>query len=419
MMMRSAVVLASLSLKIALTAFAVTAQAAPDKTILEASNREQSDLVETLKRLVMIESGSGDAAGLAAMAEFLEPRLRALGFKTRRIKSPADVRADIVVGTLTGTGHQKLMLMAHMDTVYQTGILRTQPYKIEGNRMYGPGIADDKGGIAVILHALKILADAGWTDYATLTVLFNPDEETGSRGSGDVISELAHQADTVLSFEPTGTSSTGAWLLLGTAAYASVRMEVKGRASHAGNTPQDGRNALIELAHQLLQTRDVANDIPGAQLNWTNAVSDKAFNQIPDLAVAIADARITKPGAERTLQAALQAKVESAKLVPDTQTSVTVTIIRPGFRANDAGYAVANLAKRIYAEVHGGPFWIVPMAKGATDAGYASRSGKAAVVECFGLPGAGYHAKDEYIQIDAIPRHLYLMARLLMELGKQ
>ncbi|MBA1993681.1 M20/M25/M40 family metallo-hydrolase, partial [Escherichia coli] len=89
--------------------------------------------------------------------------------------------------------------IAHLDTVYEHGILDTQPYKVDGNRIYGPGIADDKGGIAVILHSLKILQDTGWRDYAKLTVSFNPDEEVGSIGSGEIISELADQHDVVLS----------------------------------------------------------------------------------------------------------------------------------------------------------------------------------------------------------------------------
>jgi len=393
--------------------------AKPDAKLLDAANSEQSALIETLKSLVMIESGSDDAVGLATIADFLYSRLQTLGFTIEREKSSTEVGAETLVGTMTGSGRQKIMLMAHMDTIYDTGILQTQPYQIDGNKMYGPGIADAKGGIALILHALKILADTGWTDYAELTVLFNPDEETGSRGSGEIISKMADQSDTVLSFEPTGTSASGVWLLLGTASYASVRMEVTGRGSHAGSAPETGRNAIIELAHQLLQTQDVAKNITGAQLNWTNIVSDQAINQIPDLAIAIGDGRITVPGAEKELRVALQAKVNESKLVPNTQTNVAVDIIRPGFVATSAGYQVAELARTIYKEIHGGGFWLVPMTKGATDAGYAGRSRKAAVVESLGLPGADYHASNEYIEIDAIPRHLYLVTRLLTELGQQ
>ena len=86
------------------------------------------------------------------------------------------------------------MLIAHMDTVYAKGILATEPYRQDGNKLYGPGIADDKGGIAVILHSLAILRDAGWKDYARLTVLFNPDEEIGSIGSGELIAALGADA---------------------------------------------------------------------------------------------------------------------------------------------------------------------------------------------------------------------------------
>ena len=187
-----------------------TASAAPDAKLLAAANAQQPAVIETLKSLVTIETGSGDVDGLARMATLLDDRLKALGFKTERRKAYAGAGADIVIGTLKGSGKRNIMLQGHMDTVYLPGILQSQPYKVEGNKVYGPGIADDKGGLAVILHSLKILNDAGWKDYNTLTVLINPDEEVGSVGSADVISALADQHDTVLSFEPTElTSSSG------------------------------------------------------------------------------------------------------------------------------------------------------------------------------------------------------------------
>lgn len=151
------------------------------------------------------------------------------------------------------------------------------------------GIADDKGGLAVMMASLKILADAGWRDYDTITVLMNPDEEVGSVGSGELIATLADQHDTVLSFEPTAAKSVakGESLLLGAAGIAQATLEVKGRASHAGAAPELGRNALYELSYQLLQTRDVAKDIPGVALNWTVARATGPINQITEKAQAI------------------------------------------------------------------------------------------------------------------------------------
>jgi glutamate carboxypeptidase len=144
--------------------------AAPDEKLKAAAEATQPALIETLHEMVLIESGSGDVEGLAKMADFTEARLKALGATTERRKTTSGAGADMVIGSFTGTGTRKLMLIGHMDTVYQKGILATQPWRVDGNRIYGPGIADDKGGLAVILHALKILGDAGWRDYAKLTV---------------------------------------------------------------------------------------------------------------------------------------------------------------------------------------------------------------------------------------------------------
>jgi glutamate carboxypeptidase len=194
-------------------------------------------------------------------------------------------------------------------------------------------------------------------------------------------------------------------------------MEVKGRASHAGAAPELGRNAIIEIAHQMLQTKDIAKEIPGTQLNWTNVISNKATNQIPELATARADVRMTKPGAEKPLDTALQAKIASSKLVPDTETTVKLVVGRPAFIAGEPGKALAARAQAIYRELDR-DLALVPMTGAATDAALAARSGKATVVESFGLAGFGYHARDEYIEIDSIVPRLYLFTRLLTELAR-
>lgn len=179
------------------------AHAAPDTALQAAAEQAVPALIETLHDMVLIESGSADVEGLARMADFTEARLKALGFATERRKTTKGAGADIVIATREGPGTKKLMLIGHMDTVYPKGILATEPYKPDGNRIYGPGIADDKSGLAVVLHALKILDQAGWRDYARLTVMFNPDEEVGSIGSGELIATTANQHDVVLSCEPT------------------------------------------------------------------------------------------------------------------------------------------------------------------------------------------------------------------------
>ncbi len=395
------------------------AHAATDMALKTAAENAQTEFIESLRQMVMIESGSGDLKGLAQMANWVESRLKALGFATERHKTTAGAGADIVVGKLQGTGQKKYMLQAHMDTVYQTGILSTQGYKVDGNRIYGPGIADDKGGIAVILHSLNLLKDRGWKDYAQITVLFNPDEEVGSIGSGERISQLADQHDVVLSCEPTAAKAVAKneAVLLGASGATRMDMQVTGRTSHAGAAPDAGRNALVELSHLIVQTRDAHKSIPGVQLNWTVSQAGTVRNQIPDKALASADVRTSLPGAAEKLQATLQNMVNTQKLIPETETRITLLGGRPPYQGGAKAKALAEKAQAIYQELDR-KLDIIPMTGGATDAAFAARSDKAAVIESFGLAGWGYHAKDEYIEVDSIVPRLYLMSRMLMELSK-
>ena len=144
-------------------------QPAADVVLLQAGRRAEPEVIETLRQLVLIESGSQHLPGLLQMADTVESRLKALGFATQRHKATTGVGADSVLGTLQGQGTQKILLMAHLDTVYPVGTLKAQPFKREGQRLYGPGIADDKGGVATILHGLKILADLGWRNKQWMT----------------------------------------------------------------------------------------------------------------------------------------------------------------------------------------------------------------------------------------------------------
>ncbi len=393
--------------------------ASPDSALFDAARAAQPAVVQSLKDMVSIESGSANIQGLTRMADYTSQRLQAVGAKVERLPMSTSA-APMVKATLTGTGKRRIMLIGHMDTVYPAGILSSQPIREDGNRLYGPGIADDKGGLAVILHSLEILKAQGWKDYAQITVLLNPDEEIGSGGSGETIAALAAQHDVVLSCEPNVAKSIAKSesLLLAAAGTATATMQVKGRSSHAGAAPELGRNALLELAYQMQQTRDLAQTVPGSQLNWTQAKTTGPLNQIPETASAIGDVRVTVSGAAQKLQAALQEKVGTAHLIPDTQTTVAMEEGRPAYVADARSKELAARAQKIYAEMDGRSLILIPGTGGGTDAGFAGRSGKAVVLESFGLSGFGYHARDEYVELDSIVPRLYLMTRLLQEIGK-
>ena len=181
-------------------AFAVAAQAAPQEPLWSMVKKEKPAAVDTLRDLVNIESGSRDKPGLDRLAALLGERLAALGGKVefyepnaadtyRLYDTPKDI-GKVVIARFAGSGTRRIMLLAHMDTVYAQGTLAKRPYRVEGSRAFGPGIADDKGGIAMILHALALLRALDFHDYATLTVVINGDEEISSPGARKLIQSM-------------------------------------------------------------------------------------------------------------------------------------------------------------------------------------------------------------------------------------
>ena len=143
---------------------------AADDALLAAARAAQPAVIDTLREMVAIESGTMDAAGLTRMADDVERRLKALGASVERRKTTAG-QSDVLIGRFDGNGKRRLMLLGHLDTVYWPGTITSQPYKQDGNRLYGPGIADDKGGIAVILHALRLMKARGYDEDTAYNAL--------------------------------------------------------------------------------------------------------------------------------------------------------------------------------------------------------------------------------------------------------
>src|SRR5262249_22659461 len=155
-------------------------------------------------------------------------------------------------------------------------------FRIDGSRAYGLGIADDKHGIAVILHTLAILKAMNFHDYGLITVLINGDEEVSSPGARATLTRLGGEHDVVVSCH--GARVESDLLSLTTAGIGAVVLNVQGRASQAGAAPERGRNALYELAHQILQMRDLSEPAAGLKMNWTVASAGTNRNVIPAIA---------------------------------------------------------------------------------------------------------------------------------------
>ena len=409
-------------LLLALVVGGVRLEAQVGDAVLAQVRAERAPLIETMRELVAIESGSADPEGLARIADVIGDRLRALGGAVER-EPPSDIYqmgdtpdtiGDMVLARFQGTGTRRILLLAHMDTVYQRGMLAEQPFRIDGDRAYGLGIADDKHGIAVILHVLSILRQLDVDDYGTITVLINADEEVSSPGSRALITRLGGEHDVVFSCEGAGASDR---LALTTAGIGSVRLRVQGRAAHAGAAPDEGRNALYELAHQIMQTRDLSNETTGIKMNWTVASAGARRNVIPDDARATADVRVLTVADYELIEEQVRHRLRN-QLIPDTRVTMEFERRRPPLEATAASHALARHAQAIYQGI-GRTLGVTEEASGGgTDAAFAALETAAPVIEGLGLQGFGAHSSAaEYVDLRSIEPRLYLLTRLIMDVA--
>ncbi len=406
-------------------ACASAAWAAPDAAVWSTVQTQKQPLLETLKDLVAIESGSGDREGLDRISQLIFDRLKGLGGEVEFIEPGADVYrmhdtpaqiGRMVKATFKGTGTKKVLLIAHMDTVYLRGMGAKQPFRIDGNKAYGLGIGDDKAGVAVILHTLATLKALNFREYGTLTVVINGDEEISSPGSRSTFTRLGAEHDLTMSHE--GTSITSDQLSLATAGIAAVTLKVTGKASHAGSSPESGLNAIYELAHQMLQTKDFSDPSRGLKLNWTMVNGGTNRNVIPAEATAVADVRVEKLADYGALEARLRETIKK-QLIPGTKVDLGFERRRPPLEVNPAQIAVGRHATAIYAELGKTLKVLDSVAGGGTDAAFAALNTRNPVLERFGLQSFGAHSNDnEYVLIDSIEPRLYLASRLIIDFSR-
>jgi len=385
--------------------------------VLSLVKKEKPALLETLRGLVSIETGSRDREGLDKLADLIAARLKELGGKVELIEASDVYKMEdtpekigkMVRATFAGTGNKKILLIAHMDTVYPRGMLAQQPFRVESDRVYGLGIA-------VILHTLAILKAMNFREYGILTVLINADEELSSPGSRSLITKLGAENDATFSVESSRAESDK--LSLATSGIASVTLTVKGRASHSGVSPEKGVNALYELAHQVLQTRDLSDPAVGLKMNWTLANAGTTRNMIPPAAQAVADVRVLRVADYDAIEKKVRERIKK-QLLPEAKVAMNFERRRPPLEATAASRALGKHAQQIYREL-GKELVVDEMPEGGgTDAAFVALNTKAPVIERFGLQGYGAHSADaEYVLLDSIEPRLYLLSRMIMDVSQ-
>ncbi len=382
-----------------------------DVNLYQKAQQAQVEFLKKLEPLVNIDSGTGYAEGITKVEDIVIEHLKSIGAQIKTTKATTGVGRNIIA-TIQGNGNnnRNILLLAHSDTVFKEGTATERPFKIADGKAYGPGVMDDKGGIILGIEALKILKEINFNNFGKITFLINPDEEKGSKGSRDLIKQIAKQHDYALVLEFGSPQDKVTSWRKGIGNYG---FEVKGKAAHAGAEPEKGCNALLEAAYQSLQMKNLGNPSKQTTVNFTLFQAGERANIIPDSAKVQADVRVLEAVEFDRLERDFT-KISQNKLLPCTQIKVVAERGRPPFPPNPKTDALVKKAQAIYKEIKLNLG--VEGSGGGTDGNYAAVVGTA-TLDALGPVGGGAHSSEEYIDLERIAPRIYLLTKLLMDLA--
>jgi glutamate carboxypeptidase len=407
-MMRAAMMAALLA---AVAVPAAAKEPSRDAMVWGAAERLRPAQLQTLEQLVNVDSGTGDVAGGRKVASLLVPRLKALGIDFQTVVAEAPDLPENIVASLKGTGRGRILMIGHIDTVFGPGTVAQRPFRIVGDRATGPGVSDEKGGVVEGLYALQILHDVGFKNFGQITFLIETSEERGSPGTQALIKRLVAAADVELNLEPGDPPDV---LTVWRKGSTTFHIDVKGRAAHAGVAPQDGRNAAVELIHQVQADDVFPKSGEGITANLTLISAGSRENIIPENASAAINVRVRDKADFDRVEQAYRANATKTQ-VPDTSVAVSRTPAFPPLASNPGTDAFAARAQAIYAGIdrkigRGGN-------GGASESALAYEAGVPAL-DGLGPVGGGFHSDKEYLDLTTVTPRLYLLTELLMNIGR-
>jgi glutamate carboxypeptidase len=352
--------------------------------------------VELLRELVELESPTGEIEPLQRLGRRLAEELEALGadvsFHGLHLRAELDGDGD------------PLLLLAHLDTVWPLGTLERMPFRLDGDRAWGPGAYDMKAGIVTIFAALR----AAGRHRRAARVFIGADEEGGSLESRTLIARAADGVAAALVLEP---CLPGGGVKIQRKGLGKFHVIVRGIPAHAGTNPGEGASAIDELARQVLRLHDLSDDERGIHVNVGVIEGGTRGNVVAERAEAAVDVRIVHaedaPAVERRIRA-LKSELEG------TEIEVYGGYTRPPLEPNEQTHQL--VAK---AQEHGRALGLelaVGGSGGGSDGNLVGALG-VPVLDGLGPDGGGAHARDEHVLLPSMPERIALLARLLVDPG--
>jgi glutamate carboxypeptidase len=370
-----------------------------------------------------INSGSANLDGLTRMAELLAGAFAALPGEVRLL-DPAPVEAMEADGALRPVPHGhnlhlkvrpeapvQLLLTGHMDTVYGADHPFQRLEWLGAKVLRGPGVADMKGGLAVMLAALNALESWEERERIGYEVVINSDEEVGSPGSAALIADAARGKRAALTYEPSALPD-------GTLAGArpgsgNFSLHVRGRSAHAGRNPEEGRNALVAAADLALRL-DAAKRA-GLSVNPARIDGGGPNNVVPDHAVLQINMRPAAPAKQQEATAALNEAIAAVSTERDVRITMHGGFGRPPKPLDAGAEKLFGLVRRCGAELGQAIAW---QASGGVCDGNNIAACGVPVVDTMGVRGGAIHSTDEYLIVESLAERAQLSALVLMRLAR-
>ena len=365
----------------------------------------EPDLLETIEALVQYESPSTDKERCDGLVRHLAGVWSELGLKTEIIEEEETGDHLRVIYEPEGEAQGQLLVLSHVDTVWPVGTTTERPFRVEGDRAYGPGIFDMKTGAAQTIYALRALLELGQAPAKRIVLLYNTDEEIGSPTSRGLIEEEARQSDAVLVLEPS-VPPMGA-LKTFRKGVGMYNLEITGRPAHAGADPEQGVSAVTELAHQIIHLNSLAAEEQGTTVNVGVVQGGTRSNVIAAAARAEIDVRVTSmEEADRIHQDMMAVK----SVLAGTTLKMTGGINRPPMLRTERTVALFEQARQLAFEIG---FELQEASTGGGSDGNFTAALGVPTIDGLGAVGEGGHAEHEHILIDHLVPRTALLARLL------
>jgi glutamate carboxypeptidase len=376
------------------------------KSLLDYCQAERGSMLGCLRQTVEIESPSNSKLGIDRLARFLAEEFRQCAGKVRLLRHPvagSAVSAEFWGGKLN---EKPILLLGHLDTVWEIGTLAQMPFRVRGGRAFGPGILDMKSGIIIGLWAIRALQAVGISPTGPIHFFLNSDEEVSSVAFRREILAEAREARAVLVLEP--AAADGA-LKTARKGVGEFKITVHGRSAHAGVNPAAGVNAISELARQLVRVEAMARPRHGLTVNVGRIEGGTRSNVVPERATAWIDVRIPRLR-DRVV---IEHQVRRLKPChPEARLEIEGGINRPPLEREMA----ATLFRKARALGRSMGMDVTETSTGGGSDGNFTAALGVPTLDGLGAVGDGAHARHEHILIPELPRRAALLAGLLATL---